>query len=101
MGCRKRNKKPRGFSEPWSKPAYDLFTNMVDVHGPEKRGLLNVFSLVIAFSMALSSGIGGCFFAIETVDVGIVSGWIIGLIAGVAVFNLAMHWLEEDRYYRP
>ncbi len=101
MGRRKRNRKPKGFSEPWSKPAYDLFTDMIDVHGPEKRTLLNTFSVWIAAAAALSSGFGGCFFAIEKGGVGIVSGWIIGLFVGAIIFNVVMGWLTEDRYYRP
>ncbi len=100
MGRRKR-RKPKGFSEPWSKPAYDLFTNMIDVHGPEKRALLNTFSVWIAFAAALSTGVGGCFFAIETGAVGIAPGWLIGLVVGAIVFNIVMGWLKADRYYRP
>ena len=100
MGRRKREK-PKGFSEPWSKPAYDAFSNLLDVHGPEKRQALNSVSLWIAGAAALSSAFGGCFFAIEKGGVGIVPGWIIGLVIGVIVFNVAMGWLAEDRYYRP
>ena len=101
MSHRKRNKKPRGFSEPWSKPAYDLFSDMLDVHGPEKRQALNGVSLSIAGAAALSSAFGGCFFAIEKGGVGIVPGWLIGLVVAVIVFNLVMGWLKADRYYRP
>ena len=100
-GSPERKRKPRGFSDPWTKPAYDLFTNLIDVHGPEKRVLLNTFSVWIAFAAALSTGFGGCFVAIETGGVGIVPGWIIGLVVGVVVFNVVMGWLTKDRYYRP
>jgi len=98
---RRRKRRPRGFSEPWSKPVYDAFTNGIDVHGPEKRGLLNVFSVWIAFAAALSTGFGGCFIAIESGGVGIVSGWLVGILAGVIAFNVVMGWLAGGRYYRP
>ena len=101
MGRRKRKRKPKGFSESWSKPEYDLLTNLTDVHGPEKRTMLNTFSIWIAFAAALSTGFGGCMFAIETGGVGIVGGWIIGIVAGVIVFNVVAGWLAEDRYFRP
>ena len=100
MGRRKR-KKPKGFSAPGTKPLYDAFSNLLGVHGPEKRAMLNTFSMWIAFAAALSTGFGGCFFAIEKGGVGIVSGWIIGLFVGAIVFNVVMRWLAEDRYYRP
>jgi len=100
MGRRKK-RRPKGFSSKTTKPLYDAFTNMIDAHGPEKRGLLNVFSVWIAFAAALSTGFGGCFFAIETWDVGVVPGWIIGLFAGAIAFNVVMGWLTEDRYFRP
>ena len=100
MGRRKR-KRPKGFSEPWSKPVYDAFSNMLDKHGPEKREALNGVSLWIAASAALSSAFGGCFFAIEKGGVGIVPGWLIGLVVAVIVFNFVMGWLKADRYYRP
>jgi len=101
MGRRKRKKKPQGFSEPWSKPEYDLFTNLIDVHGPEKRAMLNTFSVWIAFAAAVSTGFGGCFLAVETGGTGVVSGWIIGLVVGAIVFNVVMGWLTESRHYRP
>jgi fructose-specific phosphotransferase system IIC component len=101
LGRRRRKKKPRGFSAPGTKPLYDAFTDMIDVHGPEKRTLLNTFSVWIAFAAALSTGFGGCMFAIETGGVGIVGGWIIGIVAGVIVFNIVAGWLAKDRYYRP
>lgn len=101
MVCRKRERKPQGFSDPWPKPAYDAFANMIDVHGPEKRTLLNTVSVWLAFAAALSTGFDGCFFAIETGGIGIVAGWIVGIVAGVVVFNIVMGWLAEDRYYRP
>jgi len=100
MGRRKR-KRPKGFSEPWSKPGYDLFTDMLDVRGREKRQALNGVSLSIAGAAALSSAFGGCFFAIEKGGTGIVSGWIIGFFVGAIVFNVVMGWLKADRYYRP
>ena len=100
MGRRKR-KKPKGFSGPGTKPLYDMFTGMLDVHGPEKRTLLNTFSVWIAFAAALSSGFGGCFLAIEEGGVGIVPGWIIGLVVGAIVFNVVAGWLTEDRFFRP
>ena len=101
MGRQTRKRKPKGFSAPHTRPLYDAFTNMIDVHGPEKRTMLNTFSLWIAFAAALSTGFGGCFFAIETWDVGVIPGWIVGLVVGVIVFNWTMGWLTEDRYYRP
>ena len=82
MGRRKQTKRPKGFSERGTKPAYDLFTNLIDVHGPEKRAMLNTFSVWIAFAAAVSTGFGGCFFAVETGGTGVVSGWIIGLVVG-------------------
>jgi len=100
MGRRKK-RRPKGFSSKATKPLYDAFTNMIDVHGREKRGLLNVFSLWIAFAAAVSTGFGGCFVAIESGGVGIVSGWLVGILAGVIVFNLVMNWLARDRYFRP
>ena len=100
MGRRKR-KTPKGFSGPGTKPLYDMFAGMLDVHGPEKRTLLNTFSVWIAFAAAVSTGFGGCFFAIETGGVGIVSGWIIGLVVGAIVFNVVAGWLTEDRFFRP
>ena len=100
MGRRKRGK-PKGFSSRGTKPLYDAFTNMIDVHGPEKRTLLNTFSVWIAFAAALSSGFGGCFFAIEKGGVGIVPGWIVGLFIGAIVFNVVAGWLTEDRFFRP
>ena len=100
MGRRKQ-KKPKGFTGSGTKPLYDVFTNLIDVHGPEKRSLLNTFSVWIAFSAAISTGFGGCFFAIETGGVGIVSGWIIGLVAGAIAFNLVAGHLTKGRYFRP
>ena len=101
MGRRKRNRKPKGFSGPGTKPLYDMFTDLIDVHGSEKRALLNTFSVWIAFAAAVSTGFGGCFFAIETGGVGIVSGWIIGLIVGAIAFNVVAGWLTKDRFFRP
>jgi hypothetical protein len=78
-----------------------MFTNMIDVHGPEKRTLLNSFSVWIACSAAISSGFTGCFVAIETGGVGIVSGWIVGLVVGVIAFTVTANWLSKDRFFRP
>ncbi len=97
---RRRKRKPRGFSDsPW-RGIYDPFTEFLGVDGPEKRTMLNTFSIWIAFAAAVSSGFGGCFFAIEEGGVGIVPGWAIGLFTGAIVFNVVMGWLEKDRYYR-
>jgi hypothetical protein len=100
MGRRKQ-KKRQGFSSPETKPLYDAFTNMIDVHGPEKRAMLNTFSMWIAFAAALSTGFGGCMFAIETGGVGIVAGWIIGLVVGAIAFNVVANWLASNRFFRP
>ncbi len=100
MGRRKKKRRPEGFSEPWSKPAYDAFSDMLDVHGPDKRGVLNVFSIAIAGATALSTGFTGCFIAVES-GLGVVAGWILGLFAGATVFSVVMGWLRDDRYYRP
>ncbi len=101
MSRRKRNRRRRGFSEPWSKPVYDAFSNMLDVRGHEKRQALNGVALWIAGAAGLSSAFGGRSFAIEKGGVGIVPGWIIGVVVGAVVFSVVMGWLVEDRYYRP
>ena len=98
---RRRRKKSQGFSSKETKPLYDAFTNRINVHGPEKREMLNTFSMWIAGSAALSTSFGGCFFAVETVGVGIVAGWLIGLFVGVIVFNAVASWLTEEWYFRP
>ncbi len=98
---RKRKRKPRGFSEPETKPMLDPFFNMLDVHGGEKRSMLNDFSVWIALSAALSSGYMGCMVAVEEAELNPVWCWVIGISVGAFVFNVVMGWLEGDRYYRP
>lgn len=101
MGRRKRRKRPKGFSERGTKPAYDLFTNLIDVHGPEKRTLLNTFSIWIAAACSLVSGFTGCMVAVERTGLGVIGSWIVGVAIAAVVFNWAMGWLQRDRYYRP
>jgi len=82
-------------------PPYRMFTDFLNVHGPEKRKLLNSFSIWIAGAAALSSGFTGCFVAIENFDVGIVPAWIIGFFVGTFAFSIAANWLAGDRFFRP
>ena len=101
MGRRKRKMRPKGFSGPGTKPIFDMFTHIVDIRGPEKRSMFNSFSALIACAVAVSSGFTGCFVAIETGGVGIVSGWIVGLVVGIIAFNVVAGWLTKDRFFRP
>ena len=82
-------------------PLYKMFTYVIDAHGSEKRGLLNWCAVWIACSVAISSGFTGCFMAIENGDVGVVSGWIIGLVVGAIAFSVTAGWLSKDRFFRP
>ncbi len=98
---RRRKRKPRGFSEPETKPMLDPFFNIFDVHGGEKRSVLNDFSAWIALSAALSTGYLSCMVGVEEAGLNVVWCWAIGLVVGAVVFNVVMGWLAGDRYYRP
>jgi hypothetical protein len=98
MGRRKRKSKPRGFSDKSTKASFDALSMVTGIRGSEKRGVFNQISVCIATCFALVSGFTGCLVYSEA---SLVVGGIVGLVVGTLVFNAAMRWASEGRFFRP
>ena len=94
-----------------------MFTRIIDVEGvPEDQVVRVLLRQTVAQQVESRPAVARSrydklridWYSIFVIDrgdepggVGIVGGWIIGLVAGVIAFNVVAGWLTEDRYFRP